>query len=108
MLLLGRDVTAIEARDRFRFVNEVVPRGKAVETAVSWAMRICENSPDAVQATKHGLVLGLLRGGVEEAFTSHAWSEASKKAWGGENINEGLRSFVEKRNPLWSNPSAKL
>jgi enoyl-CoA hydratase/carnithine racemase len=73
----------------FPSVNEVVPRGKAVETAVSWAIRICENSPDAVQATKHGLVLGLLRGGVEEAFTSHAWSEASKKAWGGENINVG-------------------
>jgi enoyl-CoA hydratase/carnithine racemase len=69
-----------------RSVNEVVPRGKAVNTAISWALKICENSPDAVQATKHGLMLGLLRGGVEEAFTSHVWSEASKKVWAGENI----------------------
>ena len=109
MLLLGRDVSAIEARDRFRLwvfivehhnlptptfpsVNEVVPRGKAVETAISWAMKICENSPDAVQATKHGLVLSLLRGSVEEAFTSHAWSEASKKTWAGKNINVGRLS----------------
>lgn len=68
-------------------VNEVVPRGKAVETAISWALKICENSPDAVQATKHGLMLGLLRGGVEEAFSSHVWGEASKKVWAGKNIN---------------------
>lgn len=90
----------------------MVPRGKAVETAIAWALKICENSPDAVQATKHGLMLGLLRGGVDEAFTSLAWSEASKKAWVGENVKvgciykclilgclpdvqEGLRAFVE-------------
>lgn len=71
-------------------VNEVVPRGKAVETAISWALKICENSPDAVQATKHGLMLGLLRGGIDEAFSSHTWGEASKKAWAGENIKVGL------------------
>ena len=68
-------------------VNEVVPHGKAVETALVWALRICENSPDAVQATKHGLMLGLLRGGVEEAFASHVWSNANKTVWLGENIN---------------------
>ena len=68
-------------------MNEVVPHGKAVETALSWALRICENSPDAVQATKHGLMLGLLHGGVEEAFASHVWSNANKKVWLGENIN---------------------
>ena len=67
-------------------VNEVVPHGKSVETAIAWAVKICENSPDAVQATKHGLMLALLRGGVEEAFTSHTWSEASKKVWVGENM----------------------
>jgi len=70
-------------------VNEVVPRGKAVRTAISWAQKICENSPDSVQATKHGLVLGLLRGGVDDAFTSHTWSEASKRAWVGANFKVG-------------------
>jgi len=108
MLLLGRNVTAAEARDRFRFVNEVVPRGKGIDTAIAWAVKICENSPDAVQATKHGLMLGLLRGGVDEAFVSHTWSEATKKVFVGENIKEGLRAFAEKRKPVWGNPSAKL
>jgi 1,4-dihydroxy-2-naphthoyl-CoA synthase len=100
-----------------RSVNEVVPRGKAVKTAIAWAVKICENSPDAVQAAKHGLMLGLLRGGVDEAFVSHTWSEASKKAWTGENIKvyqihrglvqvclphaqEGLRAFSEVRSSL--------
>lgn len=108
MLLLGRNVSAVEARDRFRFVNEVVPRGKAIEAAIAWALKICENSPDAVQATKNGLILGLLRGNIEEAYASHAWGEASKKTWVGENIKEGLRAFSEKRKPDWGNPSAKL
>jgi enoyl-CoA hydratase/carnithine racemase len=72
-----------------RSVNEVVPRGKVVETAIAWALKICENSPDAVQASKHGLILGLLRGGVDEAFSSHTWSEAAKKAWVGENVKVG-------------------
>jgi len=100
-------------------VNEVVPRGKAIEAAITWALKICENSPDAVQATKHGLMLGLLRGNIEEAFASHAWGEASKKAWVGENIKvgrgciqndlipgsllhaqEGLRAFSEVRARL--------
>jgi len=72
-----------------RSVNEVVPRGKAVEAAISWALKICENSPDAVQAVKHGLILGLLRGGVDEAFLSHVWSDASKKAYAGENMKVG-------------------
>ena len=70
-------------------VNEVVPRGKVVEAAISWALKICENSPDAVQATKHGLMLGLLRGGVDEAFSSHTWSDASRKTWAGENMKVG-------------------
>ena len=111
---------SIECRSsslKIRSVNEVVPRGKAVRTAIAWAVKICENSPDAVQAAKHGLMLGLLRGGVDEAFISHTWSEASKKAWTGENIKvcrthsdlvqvylphvqEGLRAFSEVRTSL--------
>ena len=78
-------------------MNEVVPRGKAVETAIAWALKICENSPDAVQATKHGLILSLLRGGVDEAFVSHAWSEATKKAWVGENLKVGRLTTVSFR-----------
>ena len=98
-------------------VNEVVPRGKAIETAISWALKICDSSPDSVQATKHGLILGQLRGGVEEAFASHTWGEVSKNAWTGENFKvgricinqiyqcslraqEGLRAFVEVRGCL--------
>ena len=75
-----------------RSVNTVVRRGKAIETAIAWARQICENSPDAVQATKHGLILGLLRGSVDEAVISHAWSDACKKAWTGENMKVGLYS----------------
>lgn len=107
MLLLGRSVTATEARDRFRFVNEVVPLSSLLDTAISYAKRIIENSPDAVQSTKHALVSSLQEGGVDEAFIKHAWSSESKRVYLGTNIKEGLKAFTEKRKPVWTNP-AKL
>jgi len=107
MLLLGRPVTAMEARDRFRFVNEIAPLSSLLETAISYARRIVENSPDAVQATKHALVTSIHEGGVEEAYLKHAWSSESRQAYLGSNIKEGLMAFSEKRKPVWSNP-AKL
>jgi len=105
MLLLGRTVTAVEARDRFRFVNETVPLSSLLDTALSYAQRIVENSPDAVQSTKRGLIASLQHGSVEEAFLAHAWSPESKQAYLGENIKEGLNAFTEKRKPRWKNNS---
>lgn len=45
-----------------------------------------ENSPDAVQATKRGLINSLQHGGVEEAYLAAAWSPETKQAYAGENI----------------------
>ncbi|VDC05766.1 unnamed protein product [Peniophora sp. CBMAI 1063] len=107
MLFLGRKITAIEAQQRFGFVNLVVPRSQLLSTAVDWAKEITQNSPDAVQATKRGLVIASRTGDNERAVLDHAWSAESKRAYTGENIKEGLVAFSEKRGPHWKNP-AKL
>ncbi|TFY76591.1 hypothetical protein EWM64_g7422 [Hericium alpestre] len=108
MLLLGRVVGAPEAHQRFGFVNAVVPKEKAVETAIEWAAQITQNSPDAVQCTKRSLVLAAQHADIERAVIEAGWSLESRRLYRGENIKEGLRAFSEqKRKPNWKNP-AKL
>jgi enoyl-CoA hydratase/carnithine racemase len=67
-------------------VNDAVPLPSLLETAISYAGRIVENSPEAVQSTKRALVTSLHEGGVEEAFLKHAWSLENKQAMFGKNI----------------------
>ncbi|KAI0271456.1 enoyl-CoA hydratase/carnithine racemase [Gloeopeniophorella convolvens] len=107
MLLLGRTVSAAEAYQRFGFVNLVVPREQLLPTAVQWARQITQNSPDAVQSTKRGLVEAAKHGNVEQATLAHVWSPESRRSYRGENMIEGLKAFQEKRKPVWRNP-AKL
>ncbi|KAA1471464.1 ClpP/crotonase [Dentipellis sp. KUC8613] len=108
MLLLGRTVGAAEAHQRFGFVNAVVPKEKLMSTAVEWATQITQNSPDAVQCSKRGLITAAQHADFEQAVATHTWSPESKRLYKGYNIKEGLRAFSEqKRKPNWKNP-AKL
>ena len=44
------------------------------------------NSPDAVQCTKHGILLAMQHGDVEQATIVHARSPESRRLYKGENI----------------------
>ncbi|KAF8131419.1 ClpP/crotonase-like domain-containing protein [Boletus edulis] len=104
MLLLGNPVSAVQARDRFRFVNAVVEPSNVLSTALDVARQITLNSPDSVQSTKEGLMLAQ-KHHFEEAVRTHSLSLVSKRLYNGENVKEGLAAFVEKRRPTWRNPS---
>ncbi|KJA28330.1 hypothetical protein HYPSUDRAFT_33681 [Hypholoma sublateritium FD-334 SS-4] len=103
MLLLGKTVDSTDARNRFGFVNFIVPPSQVIATAISTAQQIISNSPDAVQSTKLGLLLAQ-KHNVSEAVLTHAWSAHSKQVYKGDNIKEGLKAFTEKRAPIWINP----
>ncbi|KAI0718933.1 enoyl-CoA hydratase/carnithine racemase [Cerioporus squamosus] len=108
LLLTGRAISAAEAATRFGFVNKVVPEKDVLSTALAWAAEITQNSsPDSVQSTKRALLLANQYGNVEDVVVAHIKSKESKRAFVSENIQEGLRAFVEKRKPVWKNP-AKL
>ncbi|EJF67139.1 enoyl-CoA hydratase/carnithine racemase [Dichomitus squalens LYAD-421 SS1] len=107
LLLTGKAISATEAATRFGFVNQVVPKDKVLSAALAWAHEINQNSPDSVQSTKRALLLANRHGSVEDAVIAHVGSAESKRAFTSENIQEGLRAFVEKRKPAWKNP-AKL
>ncbi|KAJ3775362.1 enoyl-CoA hydratase/carnithine racemase [Lentinula raphanica] len=106
MLLTGKIVSAVEAHERFHFVNVLVPPSEVVPEAIRVAKSIVDNSPDAVQCTKRALLLSQNHN-PEEAFIKSTFSPESSRVYKGENIKEGLRAFSEKRSPAWKSP-AKL
>lgn len=103
LLLLGKTISAEEARSRFGFVNQIVHTSEVLSAAIAVAGEIIANSPDAVQATKRALLLSQ-EFGHSEMLVQHLWGPESRRAYKGENIKEGLKAFAEKRAPRWKNP----
>ncbi|CAG8960182.1 hypothetical protein HYFRA_00010661 [Hymenoscyphus fraxineus] len=98
MALTGRRLSAGEAKD-WGLVNEVV-EGDVVGKALGLAAMIAGNSPDSVIVSREGVKIGLEGVGVEEG--TRIWAEGwYARMDGGENMKEGVRSFVEKRKPRW-------
>ncbi|KAE8151277.1 ClpP/crotonase-like domain-containing protein [Aspergillus avenaceus] len=100
MVLTGRRVSAVEA-ERWGFVNEVVGSAEeSVKRAIEIAGTIAANSPDAVIVSREGVKLGWEGVGAEDGsrLLIEGWQGRLNE---GENIKEGLRAFVEKREPKW-------
>lgn len=116
MLLTGDPVPAIDARNRFGFVNAVVDvskeesveKGQAIieAEAIRWAQKIIKNSPDSVIVSKQGLDLARDIGkgnlGIDEVTGQNYMSEMSAVWRDGDNIREGVTAFFEKRKPEWT------
>lgn len=99
MALTGRPVGADEARE-WGLVNKVVEDGKVVDAAIELAKMITAASPDAVVVTRQGVMMGWEGVGAEEG--TRLWTEQwYPRLLAGENMREGVRSFVEKRKPKW-------
>ena len=101
--LTGRQVSAEEAR-RWGLVNLVTEGedldGGVVKTAVQWALVLAGNSPDSIIASKAGVEEGWKSGSVENG-TERLLKGLYARMAGGENMKEGIRAFVEKRQPKW-------
>jgi 1,4-dihydroxy-2-naphthoyl-CoA synthase len=67
-------------------VNMVVPKAQLLQTAIEWAFRITQNSPDAVQSTKRALIEAAKHGDVEQATLANIRSPESQRVYQGENI----------------------
>jgi len=102
MCLIGRVFTTKEAAE-WGLVNKVV--NDAVQGVVDMAHMNVENSQDAITVSREGIRMGWEEFGAEEG--TRLWQEIwYPKLLAGENVNEGVRAFVEKRESNWK--AAKL
>jgi len=98
LLLTGRIITADEAY-RMGLVNEVVEAGELPSRARRLAEELLENSPASLRATK-----ALLRsyGGDQLSLDIQNGMEANASIRQSADFVEGVRSFLERRKPRWS------
>jgi enoyl-CoA hydratase len=95
LLLTGRILTAREA-ERIGLVNEVVPSGEAVARATAIGEEIAHGGPLAVREVKALIDRALDR----DLAAGHAAEvETSVRIFATDDLLEGARAFVAKRDP---------
>ncbi|KAK3379151.1 ClpP/crotonase-like domain-containing protein [Lasiosphaeria ovina] len=101
LALLGRTGYTAAAMRRWGLVNFVVPDGESVVgEALRVACEVAANSPDAVVVSREGLRLGWEGVGPQmatEILANGLYGRIDR----GENMWEGVSSFVERRKPVW-------
>ncbi len=98
LLLLGEQIDAAEA-ERIGIVNRVVPAEEFDAVVADWASRLAAKSPLLMRMGKDAMfrqqdmaladALEYLRAQLALGFAT-------------EDIQEGVRAFMEKREPVWS------
>lgn len=97
LLLTGRLISAEEARV-LGLVTRVVPEPELVREARALGEKLLRNSPAAMHATKRLLTQFAERTLAEDL---EAAIHANVEARCTEDFREGVRAFLEKRNPQW-------
>ncbi|MFM2588102.1 enoyl-CoA hydratase [Vibrio sp. TBV020] len=99
IILCGEQVDANKAL-QLRLIEEVVEKGQALNTAVSLARSVGNQSPSSVTACKtliqNGRTGSIANGLVKER-------ELFMDLFDTEGQKEGVNAFLEKRQPNWSN-----
>ena len=97
-ILLTAEQVDAETAYRMGIVNAVVEPDDLLKTARSYAERILQNAPLAIQAVKKSVLTGL-RMNLKEAFEQELALAA--QVFMTEDAKEGPRAFAEKRKPEW-------
>ncbi len=98
LLLLGEQISAEEA-ERIGLVNRVVPADEYDAAVADWAQQLAAKSPVLMRMGKDAMsrqqdmafddALDYLRGQLAIAFAT-------------DDIQEGVKAFFEKRDPVWT------
>lgn len=97
LIMTGRTIRADEAL-RMGLVNQVVPDGEELRAAKDMATQILSRAPLAVRASKKAINEGL-----EKPYRNGFITETQYfgQLLDSEDLKEGIRAFLEKRQPKW-------
>jgi enoyl-CoA hydratase/carnithine racemase len=100
MILTNERINA-ETALRIGLVEQVVPRGQSCNTAMEIARRVSSLSPRAVTFSKN--LIHQARQGTPRAAALALERERFVDLFDGEDQQEGVNAFFEKRKPVWKN-----
>jgi enoyl-CoA hydratase/carnithine racemase len=98
LALTAKRIPADEAR-RISLVNEVVPRGTALDRAKAIARDMLACAPLALEASKQVMLQSVTEPDLEAAMRKTY--PAAERMLASEDAREGPRAFAEKREPQW-------
>lgn len=102
LVLTGRGVSG-KVLAEWGLVTRLVERGEdVVGAAIGVAEEMCGNSPDALIVGRAGVRMAWEDGSVEGAVSELAGGLYPQLVQG-ENFKDGIKAFVEKRDPVWVN-----
>lgn len=99
LVLLGERVDAATAH-RIGLVDEVVPRGGALQRALAMAAQVERQSPTSVTACKR-LINGARHQPPQQVLVAER--EAFVALFDSQDQREGVNAFLNKRKPEWRN-----
>ena len=97
MLLSGDMIDAKEA-ERLGLVNKVVPAEKLEEETLTFARKLIDKSPVAIQTGKE-FYYQMIDMPFHQRFSFHR--EVMARLCTTEDALEGINAFIEKRQPVW-------
>jgi enoyl-CoA hydratase/carnithine racemase len=100
MILTNERIDAATAL-RIGLVEQVTPRGQSRQTALSIAERVSTLSPRAVSFSKN--LIHQARQGTPRSAALALERERFIDLFDGEDQQEGVKAFFEKRKPVWKN-----
>jgi enoyl-CoA hydratase len=98
LLLLGERIDAAEA-ERIGIVNKVVPDGELDAAVAEWAGALAKKSPVIMRLGKDAMFRQMDMPLAEALDYLH---HNLTLAFSTEDIQEGVRAFFEKRDPVWT------
>ena len=99
MILCGERIKADKA-EKIGLVEEVVPTGKSLETAMELAKQTAAQSPSSITACK-SLIQAGRNGSINSALPLER--ELFVALFDTKDQKEGVNAFLEKRAPVWLN-----
>lgn len=97
MILCGERIKADKAL-QIGLVEEVVESGKGLETALDLAQKVAKQSPDAIASSKTLIMSARYQ---PPSFNWIKERELFIKLFDGDNQQEGVNAFLEKRSAVW-------